>query len=65
MVIGNARNYMDKNAKNYYINNNFSKDKSDTDLIYNVCVENNIPVSSVYLELKNTDGTIITSYQTR
>lgn len=65
MVIGNARNYMDKNAKNYYINNNFSKDKSDTDLIYNECVANNIPVSSVYLELKNTDGTIITSYQTR
>lgn len=65
MYIGNARSYMDRSARNAYINDNFQRDKEGIDQLLEDAIDAGIPVSSVYIELRNTDGTVITSYQAR
>ncbi len=65
MLIGTARSYMNKDERNAYIKNKFPSDKSDMDAIRNNALSIGVPVSSVYIEARNTDGTVIASYQTK
>lgn len=64
MLIGTARNYMNQASINDYINNTFYQDKQDAREILDMLIENGIPVSSVYVEVRNSNGNKITSYQT-
>lgn len=65
MLIGTSRTYMNSATKNDYVNNRFPEDKRDMIEIHEICIENDIPVSSVYIEARNSDGTVVASYQTK
>lgn len=65
MLLGTARNYMSPDEADYYANNQFYRDKSDAQEIHKIALENGIPVSSVYVEARNSDGSWIASYQTK
>lgn len=63
MLSFKARNYLDWDGRNYLINDLIWEDKRDArDLLYTIQT-NDVPVSSIYVEYLNTDGTIVTSYQ--
>ncbi len=64
MLIGTAHHYMSYEEREYYLNNFFVSDKQSADEILAGCIENEIPVSSVYMEVRNSDGTLLASYQT-
>ncbi len=63
MFIATARTYANKTTVNEYVANKFPSDRADMYEIYNMMVSNGIPVSSVYIEVRNSDGTIIASHQ--
>ena len=65
MLIGTSRSYMNSATKNDYVRNRFPEDKNDMIELHEICIDNGIPVSSVYIEARNSDGTVVASYQTR
>jgi len=64
IVIATATSYMNKSEVNDYVNNHFINDKNGVIDLYNYYVQYNFPVSSIYVEVRNSDGTKIASYQT-
>ena len=63
MFIGTSRSYMNSASRNDYLTNKIPQDKSDAHEIIEMSVAEGIPVSSVYLEIRNSDGTYLASYQ--
>ncbi|MBE7049413.1 MAG: hypothetical protein E7394_01405 [Ruminococcaceae bacterium] len=64
MITGNARRYMNYyDIQNYVNGENWYNDIQAAEEILNATREEGIPASSVYIELRNTDGTVIASYQ--
>lgn len=62
MIIGTARKYMNETQRNNFINNVIPKDKEDAEQLLNKLEDIDYYPSALYVEYKNTDGTIITSY---
>lgn len=65
MFIGTSRTYMDSYIKNDYLNNKFPSDKADFEELKDLAVAEGIPVSSVYIEVRNSDGSLVASYQSQ
>lgn len=63
MLIGNARSYMTQADKDAFIRESIPGDKLDAKNLLNSLHSYDIPASSIYVEYKNTDGSLITSYQ--
>ena len=62
-MLKQLRSYCSEEEKYYFITDIIPEDKQDAKGLLNMIKEYEIPVSSVYVEYKNTDGSLIASYQ--
>ncbi len=63
MLIGTSRSYMTQAEKDAFISESIPGDKLDAKELLDKLHFYNIPASAVYVEYKNTDGSLVTSYQ--
>jgi len=57
------RNYANRATVDYFKSNNIAEEKNEAWKILNTVSTAGIPVSSIYAEYKNSDGSFITSFQ--
>lgn len=62
MIIGTSREYMNESQRNNFINIVIPKDKEDGEQLLSTLEDIDYYPSALYVEYKNSDGTIITSY---
>lgn len=63
VLIGTSRSYCDEEEKYNFITDAIPEDKNNAKKLLNTIKEYEIPISSVYVEYRNNDGSLITAYQ--